>query len=97
MARCAQSIPFAKVAAAKEGVATLSDLLSVGTFNYLEDASFLVPSPFAKSERSPSNGYANRPTLGCTCAQNEDVVGLVNTIIEFQKSNPDVPIPYLRE
>ena len=29
--------------------------------------------------------------------QNEDVINLGNAISEFQETNPDVPIPYVRE
>ena len=47
---------------------------------------------FPKADRQ---GWA--PTKGCTRGQNEDVIRLGRTITDFQKSNPGVAIPYVRE
>jgi RHS repeat-associated protein len=37
------------------------------------------------------------PTFGCTRGHNEDVINLGNALTNFQRANPDVLIPYVRE
>ena len=49
-----------------------------------------LPDPFADTQ-----GW--KPTMGCTRGQNEDVIKLGAAITAFQKENPGVPIPYVRD
>jgi hypothetical protein len=49
-----------------------------------------LPDPFADRQ-----GW--KATMGCTRGQNEDVIKLGQAITDFQKANPGVTIPYVRD
>jgi hypothetical protein len=59
-------------------------------YRYIHGGGSGLPDPMA-----PRQGWV--PTYGCARGQNEDVINLGQAITAFQKENPTVPIPYVRQ